>query len=44
MSLNANVSPAEAVHLMLNHADVFIQTPLHKSEDMLSLSFGISRP
>ncbi len=44
MSLNANVSLAEAAHLMLNHADVFIQAPLHKSEDMLSLSFGISRP
>jgi len=43
MSLNANVNPAEAAHLMLNHADVFIQAPLHKSEDIWSLSFGISR-
>lgn len=31
VSLNANVNPAEAAHLMLNHADVFIQAPLHKS-------------
>lgn len=44
MSLNTNVNPAEAAHLMLNHADVFIQAPSHKSEDILSLSFGISRP
>lgn len=44
MSLSANVKPAEAARLMLNHADVFSQMPSHKSEDILSRSFGISRP